>query len=91
MEGLSSADAKGRKEAKGGATTAGAKKARADEATANALAREKYTMSVDTPEKRAEAWLKKSGKQLGIGNRARFFNAIKAGKTPEQAAKEAGL
>jgi hypothetical protein len=91
IEGLSAADAKGRKEAKGGAQTAGAKRARAEDATANALAKEKFTMDVDTPEKRAEAWLKKNKKVLGIGNRAKFFNAIKAGKTPDVAAKEAGL
>lgn len=66
------------------------KRAAAEQAVAEAEVRERVQPTVDTPERRAEAWVKANGKVLGIGNRAAYFKKIKEGLSPADAWKAVG-
>lgn len=66
------------------------KRAVAEEAVAAAEVQARVQPVMDTPEKRADDWIKANGKALGLGNRAAFFNKIKQKMSPEEAWKAVG-
>ena len=70
--------------------TEGGKRAVAEEAVAKAEVQARVQPTMDTPERRADAWVKANGKTLGIGNRAAYFKKIKEGLSPADAWKAVG-
>jgi hypothetical protein len=62
----------------------------AEEAVAAAQVQARVQPTMDTPERRADAWVKANGKTLGIGNRAAYFKKIKEGLSPADAWKAVG-
>lgn len=92
-EGPTSADAKARSEAKHGYKTGEAKRARSEDAVAAALVKDSVQPTVQTPERKAEAWAKSRNIQFGLGGAPQFYRMVKMfvgdGMTPEQAAEKA--
>ena len=71
-------------------TVEGRGRALAEEGVLAAEVQAKVQPVMDTPEKRADDWVKANGKTLGIGNRAAYFRKIKEGLAPAAAWKAVG-